>query len=264
MLSSNLVDKLHQNIHSEDGLLAVKYLTAKRGISPETINAYKFGWSNDDIDGDKRWERRIIYPLIDDYGSVVALSGRLITYDYSDKIGNKYILEEGTNRIIQWTSADGNEKKQYHKPKFHSSFQKSTFLYGMDIAKKHIQEANFVIIVEGQLDVASVYQSGYKNVVGLLGSALTESHISKIARYCDLAVFMFDADDGGYKALEKAKKKMKFSYDTIILPTGYDPNGFIIEHGIGPIKERIDKILSSSNMSFEEKQKMELKELLTK
>jgi len=263
---AKLVESFQYQLQSEDGLVARDYL-ASRGISQDTISDYRVGWCLGPITGedgykDKRWERRIIFPLIDEYNVPVALSGRMITYDYQDAIGNKYVLETETNRIVSWRSADGSEKKDYHKSKLHSSFIKSSFLFGLNVAKKHIIKENYVIIAEGQFDVAILYQHGIKNVVGVLGSALTEHHVNKLLRYCDLAIFLFDHDSAGLKFLNRAKHDITFDSDYVLLPDGYDPHQFVMQYGAQPIKDRIDQILKDKSTSFEERQRQRLSSLL--
>lgn len=258
----NLVEYFQKELISSNGEIARNYLTS-RGIDQDTALAYRVGWCPDSINNDVRWGRRIIFPLIDEHNQFVGFSGRLATYDYCDEVGNQYILEIGTNRMIQWTYADGSKKIEYHKAKYHDSFPKTSFLFGLNIAKQHIKQNNYVVIVEGQFDAAILYANGIKNVVALLGSALTMHHIIKLYRYCDLAIFLFDSDNAGFKTLEKAKATVIFDYDSIILPEGYDPHEFVMQHGIVPIQARIQEILYSREKTFEQKQNEELDFLLS-
>lgn len=263
---AKLVESFQYQLQSDAGLIAREYLNS-RGINQDTISDYRVGWCLGPITGedgyrDKRWERRVIFPLIDEYSVPVALSGRMITYDYQDSIGNKYVLEVGTNRIVSWRSADGSQKQDYHKSKLHSSFVKSSFLFGLNVAKKHIIKDNYVVIAEGQFDVAILYQHGIKNVVGVLGSALTDHHINKLLRYCDLAIFLFDHDPAGLKFLKRAQSDITFDSDYVLLPEGYDPHQFVMEYGIQPIRDRIDQIIRDKSVSFDDRQKQRLNSLL--
>lgn len=116
---------------------------------------------------------RIMFPLIDHMGKIVGFAGRGLT---SDQIP-KYINTQET-------------------PIFH----KEKFLFGINLAKKYIKESGNAIIVEGEFDMISLYQNGYKNVVASKGTALTLGQVNLIKRYADTAILIFDSDIAGIEA----------------------------------------------------------------
>ena len=243
-----LADYFEHSLQQECGQYARQYLES-RGINEETIKKFRLGYCPDDWQGNAIWKRRLIFPLIDSYGHVIAFNGRLCTYKAEDKYGGKYIKELGTDNVIKHVSIDGNK---YEKGMiwFHDSFHKNYFLYGLYQAKQNIIENNYVIIVEGPFDNLIMSQEVIPNSVATMGSALTEFHICMLYRYCDLMIFAFDADEGGTKALERAEKRATFDCEALLWPDGYDPHEFILEKGGTIVKEKILEILKDKKKTF--------------
>lgn len=130
-----------------------------------------------------KFQNRIIFPIANQIGKVVAFTGR--------------ILQDGSNKITSDT------------PKYLNSpesliFNKSKVLYGLDKAKQFINEEKTVIIVEGQMDFLMLWQSGFKNVVAISGTGLTEEHLVRLKSLADTVLVSFDKDDAGIKALERS------------------------------------------------------------
>jgi len=147
-----------------------------RGIERETAEAWQLGWDEKD--------RRVVFPLRDHQGRVVAFTKR--------------VIDEGM------------------KPKYKNSFndllyQKAKLTYGLDLAKSEIALTNQVVIVEGQMDVILLWQHGIKNAVAVSGSNLTSEMIKGLMRSTRLTevVLCFDGDQGGELAQERAVTKLQ-------------------------------------------------------
>ena len=237
-------------LNSDEGKAAKQYL-ASRKIDDETIKNFKLGYCPSDWGGHNIWKRRVIFPLIDPYGNVVAFSGRLLTYATKDTNGSNVLAEIGTNRVVRRTLPDGS-KEDFAMMQFHDSFPKNYYLYGVEQAKSHIMKMGYVNVVEGQADVLSMHSAGLKNTVGTCGSAITPFHLITLCRYCDSVVFLFDADDGGRKALNLAQKRVMINYSFLGLPEGYDPNAFIMQYGAQSIADSIKDALEKKNIPFED------------
>lgn len=175
----------------------------KRGIDPEIIKEFRLGYAPNSWDSlskelvkqkfsaeelDKSglarfrkdnkntydlFRARLMIPLIDHLGRIVGFVGRALLKDQAPKYVNS------------------PETLLYHKEKF---------LFGLNFAKKHITSKSGVIIVEGQFDMISLYQHGYKNVVASSGTALTPAQVNLLKRYTSNLYFLFDADEAGVKA----------------------------------------------------------------
>ena len=125
-----------------------------------------------------RFRGRIMFPLFDANGKVIAFSGR--AFNLPDDSA-KYINSPET-----------------------PLYDKSSYLYGYNFAKQAIRKQNFVIFVEGQVDLIMAHQAGTENTVAVSGTALTANHLALIKRLSDNIVFAFDADPAGLSATTRA------------------------------------------------------------
>jgi len=211
----NIIDTAHHTLFAEDGLKGRNFLVS-RGISKETAKDFKLGYCPDI--GLTHLSNRIIIPCFDVYGNAVAISARKTTHDDSEK--------------PHWWNEVFNKKKH---------------LFGFRQAYPHIIEKGYVIIVEGQFDVTSLFQYGVKNVVGLMGSSFSSRRLSLLRAFCKTIVILMDEDPN--QSGQKAAKKMwevlnsfKFpEYVIAKLPVGYDPDLYIREKGAKELLRVVDK-----------------------
>lgn len=216
---------------------AVIYLQ-KRGVKPETIAKWrigfapgppKFGWRElkdhlinlnytkeellkvgliKSADSGKEpfdvFRDRIMFPLFDSAGKVVAFSGRIL---HPDDKSPKYVNSPETEL-----------------------YKKSELLFGYDKAKMNIRNLGFSLIVEGQFDVVMCHQAGYSNTVAVSGTALTVNHVQLLERLSDKVVLALDADRAGIAAMKKAANVMlQRGLDVKVaeMPLGQDPADMI-------------------------------------
>ncbi|ANE40865.1 DNA primase [Fervidobacterium ngatamarikiense] len=135
------------------------------GLSKEELE--KFGFSNTDP-----FAGRLIIPIADDFGRVIAFGGRLIGEGVP-----KYLNSQDT-----------------------LLFKKSSTLYLFSFAKEYIKQVDYAIICEGYFDALAFHRAGIKNAVATLGTALTKSHIYKLKKLTPNIVLAFDSDSAGIKA----------------------------------------------------------------
>ena len=207
-LNKNIIEEFqlgyvpwHNNFYDE---LLKKY-------SEEEINLTGLYFKNDKtgkfID---RFNSRVIFPFNSITGDTVAFGGRII---YESKLA-KYINSPETE-----------------------FYKKGNMIFNLDKAKECRSNTDEVLIVEGYMDVVSVYSSGIKNVIANSGTALTERQISLIWKFFSNPIICLDGDDSGQKAalriaerlfpLINEKNKIFFS----IMPRGKDPDDFIKKNG---------------------------------
>jgi DNA primase len=147
---------------------------------------------------------RIMFPIFDSNGKVIAYSGRILAKDTE---APKYVNSPETE-----------------------FFNKSEALYGYDRAKQGIRKFDFSLIVEGQFDVVLAHQAGYNNTVAVSGTALTEYHTALLQRLTNRVVLALDADRAGIAAVKRAADLMlKRGIDLKVanLPEGKDPADLI-------------------------------------
>ncbi len=167
------------------------------------------------------YARRLIFPIINSYGDVVGFSARLL-----EKRDTLPKYKNTTQTIV---------------------FDKSKCVYGINLVKKHKQKEglNEVIIVEGQIDVISLYKNGIHNAVACLGTALTNSHAKELKRLTDKIVVCFDGDGAGIKATLRSIEILVsngFSVYIATIPNNADPDEYINQYG----KDSFDKIIADA------------------
>lgn len=147
---------------------------------------------------------RIMFPIFDNAGHVVAYSGRMLT---KDSEAPKYVNSPETEL-----------------------FNKSEILYGYDKAKQGIRTMDFCLCVEGQFDVVMAHQAGYGNTIAISGTALTAHHVMLLQRLSNRAVLALDADRAGIAAVKKAAALMLsrgMDVKVVRMPDGEDPADII-------------------------------------
>ncbi|TSC58766.1 MAG: DNA primase [Candidatus Peregrinibacteria bacterium Greene0416_62] len=193
-----------RNLQSSD--LATKYIE-KRGVPTELIETFGIGFAPDSFSDTyqfllkegfsrkeiiaaglgvqkelseeriyDRFRNRLMFPISDVQGRIVAFGGRTLSEDDA-----KYI-----------NSSEG------------PLYKKSSILFGLHLAREAIRETKRVIMVEGYFDVVACHKIGIKNVVAVSGTALTEEHARILKRGADAVVLCLDADRAGQEAAERA------------------------------------------------------------
>lgn len=249
----------HAYLMSEDGKWALDYLL-NRGLSIKTIKHFGLGAAPDSWDmlinhlkskgytlsqmytanvvgkSDRggyydRFRKRVMFPIINIRGNVVAFSGRAMPEN--EKKGGKYVNTADT-----------------------PVFKKSENLFGINFAKNHCSEQ--LILVEGNLDVISLHQAGFCNVVAPLGTAFTNEQANLISRYTKEIVLMLDADAAGQKAIKRASSILEnsgLSVKVVVIPDGKDPDEYIRKNGAdrfrgllnGAVSDIEYKLLTAAN-----------------
>jgi len=152
-----------------------------------------------------RFRNRLMFPIRDVTGRVVAFTGRALADDDLAKYLNS------------------PETDLYHK---------SDILFGMDAAKDAIRTRGFAMLVEGQMDVLHAHQAGFSNAIALSGTALTERHLGLMKRYSENLMLILDADPAGFKATARSAElalRSGLRVKAARLPEGKDPADLISE-----------------------------------
>ena len=197
----------------------INHLKSKGYTIEEMLAANVIGKSNRGSYYD-RFRRRVMFPIINIRGNVVGFSGRAMPGE--DKQGGKYVNTSDT-----------------------PVYKKSNNLFGMNFAKNHCAES--IILVEGNMDVISLHQAGFKNAVAPLGTAFTEEQANLLARYTKEVLLTMDADEAGQKAIRRASEileKTGLKTRVISIPDGKDPDEFIKKNGPDRFRALIEGAVS--------------------
>lgn len=241
----------HKSLNSPSGAAALKYIRG-RGLTDETIVEYGLGFAPDSWDSLYKhlknlgfsdyilykaalvsrnskggyfdfFRNRLIFPIIDLRGNVVAFGGR----DLGDR-GPKYL--------------NSNETPVY---------KKSQTLFALNVAKN--QKKDHLILTEGYMDTISLHQAGFKEAIATCGTSLTEEQANVMAKYGSEIILSYDSDEAGQKATARATeilKKASLSVKVLSIQGAKDPDEFIKKFGAIRFKNLLDSALTASDHQF--------------
>jgi DNA primase len=172
-----------------------------------------------------KFRNRVIFPIANDQGKVIAFTGRTLSTD--EKAGPKYLNSPET-----------------------PIYSKSRVLFNLDHAREAIRKLEYAILVEGQMDCISVYAAGFHNVIASSGTAFTELQARLLGRFAKNIIVNFDPDTAGARATERTLALLveeEFSIRVVTLETGFDPDLFIRRRG----KEAYAAALKQSQKYFD-------------
>ncbi|MEG0132493.1 MAG: DNA primase [Clostridium sp.] len=205
-----------------------------RGISDATIKKFGIGFSLDDWQGIRSYLKQKSYSE----GEILELG--LTTKNEKgniyDRFRNRIMFPvfDVTGRVIGF----GGRVLDDSKPKYLNSpetpiFHKGTNLYGLNLAIKN-NSSRTIIMVEGYMDVISLFQQDITNVVATLGTALTEGQCKLLKRYVDTVIVSFDSDVAGQNATTRGLEMLQksgFELKILQIPKGKDPDEYIRING---------------------------------
>jgi DNA primase len=229
------------------GQLARDYLK-KRGVGEEAIKLFRIGAAPESWDDTVNWAKtkgydlalvektgliirkeetgshydrfrgRLMFPICDEQGRVVAFSGRVLS---GDEKTAKYVNSPET-----------------------AIFTKSKIFYGLDKSKRAVLDAGFAIICEGQLDLIACFMAGAQNIVAPQGTAFTDQHARILKRYVNEVVLCFDSDNAGQNAAVRSLDHLLASGMAVrvaVVPAPHDPDSFIKAFGGEKYRELINQ-----------------------
>src|SRR5437870_6115896 len=252
-LHADAAEWFHENLLKRDvGEPARKYLK-QRGITAEIAKNWQLGYAADEWDAFGSWARgegdatrdlstsglsktrdntesgpvesssaydrlrgRIMFPICNDVGEVIAFSGRLL----KDAEGAAKYLNSPETPL----------------------FRKGSVLFGLHKSKRALIEANCAVVCEGQLDLISLFETGITNVVAPQGTAFTENQARVLKRFVNDVILCFDADAAGQKAAERSLDAL-LQNNLVVrvaeMPPGEDPDSMIRHRGKQEFEKRV-------------------------
>ena len=188
------------------------------GYNPQLLAKTGVCYSTDDGRLQDRFWGRVIFPVHTISGKVVAFGGRVLQ---TSAKAAKYV--------------NSPESEIYHK---------SDHLYGLYFAKQAIMQKDRCILVEGYLDVISMYQTGIQNVVASSGTSLTTGQIRLIHRFTNNVTLLYDGDKAGIKASIRGIDMLLeegMNINVVLLPEGEDPDSYAQSHSTEEVEEYIER-----------------------
>ncbi|MBS1722402.1 MAG: toprim domain-containing protein [Armatimonadetes bacterium] len=190
---------------------------------------------------------RLVTPIRDSHGRIRAFAGRILPFMRNTvaRVYREYNAPERAQELIdRWDGA-----KWINEP-----YPKRKLLYNLDRAKPYIQDRGYVCLVEGYFDALILSARHMENTSALCGTSLTEHHAALLSRYCDQVVSIYDGDQAGREAIERARETALASglvFRAVILPTGYDPDEFAVERGGRNLRKAIEGMIERDEHELE-------------
>ncbi len=223
----------HILLEDKRAKLALDYLQ-KRKLNLNTIEEWRLGYSPDS------WDDLIIFLKNKGFKEEeIFLAGLSIKKENSNTFYNRFRgrimfpINDINGNVVAFSARVSPEKEAKEKMgKYINSpqtlvYDKSKILFGLDKAKLAIKREDLAIVVEGQMDVISAHQHGFKNVIASSGTALTVEQIKLIKRYTSNIALAFDSDQAGELAIERGTReamKLDCNIKVIEIPVGKDPD----------------------------------------
>jgi DNA primase len=232
-------------LHLPPGAAALEY-ARKRGLTEESIKRFGLGYAPDFWDAlllaarregfseaqlvaaglvarredggcYDRFRNRLIFPILDVSGKVIAFGGRAL---------------------------DPNDRAKYINSPESPLFDKSASLYALNWSREGISSTGQAVVVEGYMDAVIPLQAGINNVVATLGTALTERHVRVLSRYAREVVLVFDADAAGQAATDRALEMFlvqQVQVRVVTIPSGKDPCDYTLAEGGEAMRRLIEQ-----------------------
>jgi DNA primase len=225
----------------------VKQYIAKRGLSPEVIEAFQIGYSTPEWDGLVKYldSKKVPMDLVEEARLAKARTGgKSGHFDlFRDRLMFPIVNQIGEAVAFGGRIIEQGEPKYLNSPET-PVFVKGRILYGLDQTARYIRTEDQAIIVEGYMDLVSLYQAGIRNAAATMGTALTPEHGKLLKRMTKNVVVLFDGDSAGQEAAERSLPIL-LSADVhpkgLTLPGGMDPDDYVKAHGADALKDLMAK-----------------------
>jgi DNA primase len=235
---------------------AVDY-AKNRGISGEIAKRFALGFappSNKDL---LTHFENIQQDIIDLKALGLVKTGEYGDYDFfRDRLMFPIHNSKGTVIAFGGRAFDNNAKAKYLNSQESPIFSKSRELYGLYHARQHSRAMDYILVVEGYMDVVALHQADITKVVATLGTTTTPDHLQILARNTNTIVFCFDGDDAGRAAAWKALKialpiiKSGLLIKFLFLPDDEDPDTLVKKESTSAFEKRIESAQTLSKFLF--------------
>lgn len=239
-----LVNKYYENnINTRNGLQAKEYLH-NRGLSDEDISKFRIGLALDEATTLKNILEKKGYTIkvLEDLGLVNVADGN--AYDvFRGRI--TFPLYDTEGHVIGYSARiyRGEQVAKYINTKETYLYKKGNYLYNYHLAKDEAKRSKKLIIVEGQMDAIRLYINGVKNVVALMGTALTKEQVELIKRLRCMVILGLDGDEAGKTATLKNGEILvqnNIKVEVVRISLKKDPDEYVFTYGIDGYIKMLD------------------------
>lgn len=222
------VDRFRIGYHPNDWEWLQKQARGK--FHPKQLEAVKLIGERDGGRGNfDHFVDRVVFPIRNERSQVVGFGGRVLP------------------------GADDSHGKYWNSPES-SVFYKSRLVYGLDFARDGLKQSGIAVVTEGYTDCIMCHQHGLTNVVGTLGTALTDQHVATLKRFVQKVVLVYDGDEPGQRAAEKAVDRFlaqDVDLRIMTLPDAQDPDEFLSARGADAWRSLAEKAPEAWEYKFQ-------------
>ncbi len=226
---------------------------AERALGGETAEAFQIGYAPAGWGNALKWGEKYGYSpdQLEQAGLVLRSTREDRRGDFYDRFRDRLMfpIHDSQGRVIAFSARilikDPKQPKYVNSPET-LIFSKGRVLYGLDKARRHIvnSPSREALVCEGQIDVVRCHQHGFTNAIAAQGTAFTEDHVQLLKNYADSVVLVFDADAAGQAAAVKTAHlfmKAGLVVRVAVLPAGEDPDSFLRANGADAFRERLEQ-----------------------
>ncbi|MGE0480805.1 MAG: DNA primase [Phycisphaerae bacterium] len=230
-------------LRDADGGRAALDYARRRGLSEESIERFGLGFAPD------RWDElagALVHAGFSlDLAEQAGLIGRNPSGKVYDRFRNRLMfpISDGHGRVVAFGGRTlGDDPAKYLNSPETPLFSKSRILFALDQARESITDAAGVIVVEGYTDAVLLHQHGFPNTVATLGTALTDAHVKVLKPLTERVYLCFDADQAGVKAADRALEtalRNRVEVRVVVLRPGEDPADCVVNGGAALFSDKL-------------------------
>ncbi|SDB18534.1 DNA primase [Streptococcus henryi] len=223
-LTDDLLEVFNIGLAPDEADFFYRQISAKDKYDENTLaNSGLFNFSEENNRFYDAFRNRIMFPLTNDSGQVIAFSGRI------------------------WTESDVERKQaKYKNSRSTPIFNKSYEMYHLDKAKSVASKQHEVYLMEGFMDVIAAYKAGVENAVASMGTALTPEHVQHLKKFTKKVVLTYDGDTAGQNAIAKSLEILSdMQVEIVRIPNQMDPDEFLQKNS----PEALGQLLQQSRVS---------------
>ncbi len=257
-LNELALDFFRENLQSSQAGRAARDYLDRRGLARETIELFSLGYAPDSWDGlasllsskrvplDKavelgllvknekgrlydRFRGRVIFPIFSETGAILAFGGRALADGAPGTAAGAKYLNSPDSPV----------------------YKKGNHLFGFHLSKNHMREEKTGLLVEGYLDMISLYQAGFRHAAASLGTALTDKQIHLLKRFCGRILLFYDRDPAGEAATVRNIEKLfeqNVNPSIVLIEGAKDPDEFVRSQGAEALREALK--LTDEGLNF--------------
>lgn len=234
---------------SKEAASARGYLLQERGLSEQALRAFRVGYAPSAWDKVLLASRRGGFSERELYATGLAQRSQENGRPYDRFRGRiMFPLADMRGRVLGFgaRAMRAEQKPKYLNTSDNEIYHKGRHLYGAHLARAHATKAGEAILCEGYTDVIALHQAGFSNVVGLMGTALTDQQVGELSRLAQTVLLALDADSAGQEAMLKAYKlaaQRKLELRVVGFPEGADPAEVVRSGGAQAVEEAVSRSL---------------------